>query len=72
MKLLKIDEFTLSLSIARYDKVFLELDLARPLSRDFWMKDGDTRVFESFSTNGYLLFAICAVWLAMGVLAVAA
>lgn len=44
-KLLKVDEFTLSLSRARYARVCLELDLARPLKRGFWLEDGIFKVF---------------------------
>lgn len=44
-KLLNIDEFTLSLSRAWYARVCLELNLARPQKRGFWVEDGNNKVF---------------------------
>lgn len=44
-KLHKIDDYTSNLSQTGFARVFLELDLACPLRRGFWLEDGNVRVF---------------------------
>ncbi|XP_039136996.1 uncharacterized protein LOC120274516 [Dioscorea cayenensis subsp. rotundata] len=44
-RLLKIDEFTLSMSRSRYARVCLEIDLSKPLKQGFWLGDDENRVF---------------------------
>lgn len=44
-KLLKVDELKSSSSQARFTRVCLELDLARPLKRGFWLRDEEVKVF---------------------------
>ncbi|XP_039141982.1 uncharacterized protein LOC120279183 [Dioscorea cayenensis subsp. rotundata] len=43
--LLKIDELTASLSRSKFARVCLEIDLAKPLNRGFWIGDESHRVF---------------------------
>lgn len=42
---LKVDELTMTLARAKYMRVCLEIDLAQPLTRSFWVKDGKTMIF---------------------------
>lgn len=56
---LKIDEFTLSLARAHYARLCVELDLSRPLKKDFWLEDNEYKVFvvilyKRFPTFCYL------------------
>ncbi|KAJ0961230.1 hypothetical protein J5N97_000776 [Dioscorea zingiberensis] len=44
-RLVKVDEYTASLSRTRYARACLEIDLAYPLKPGFWLEDGDKRVF---------------------------
>ena len=44
-RLLKINEQTLNLSLAKYVRVCVELDLSQPLRRGFWIGDEEHRVF---------------------------
>lgn len=44
-RLLKIDEFTSSLSRSKYARLCIEVDLAKPLKQGFWIGDEDHRVF---------------------------
>ncbi|KAJ0987953.1 hypothetical protein J5N97_006309 [Dioscorea zingiberensis] len=44
-KLVKVDEFTISLSRTKFARVCLEIDLAAPLKRGFWLEDGARRLF---------------------------
>lgn len=44
-QLLKIDEFTSSLSKSKYVLICIEIDLAKPLKQGFWIGDNEHRVF---------------------------
>ncbi|XP_039113739.1 uncharacterized protein LOC120249304 [Dioscorea cayenensis subsp. rotundata] len=44
-RLLKIDDFTLSLSRSKYARICVEIDLAKPLKQGFWIGDDEHRVF---------------------------
>lgn len=44
-RLLKIDEFTLSLSRSKYARICVEIDFAKPLKQDFWIGDAEYRDF---------------------------
>lgn len=44
-RLLKIDDFTLSLSRSKYAKICIEVDLAKLLKQGFWIGDKEHRVF---------------------------
>lgn len=43
--LLKVDEFTASLSRSKYARICVEVDLSKPLCRGFWIGDDFHRVF---------------------------
>lgn len=44
-KLLKVNEITITLAKAKYARVCLEINLAQPLKRGFWIEDGETMIF---------------------------
>ncbi|XP_039118817.1 uncharacterized protein LOC120254910 [Dioscorea cayenensis subsp. rotundata] len=43
--LLKVDDFTVSLSRSKYARVCVEIDLSKPLCRGFWVGDDMNKVF---------------------------
>lgn len=44
-RLLKIDEFTSSLSRSKYARLCVEIDITKPLKQGFWVGDEEHRVF---------------------------
>lgn len=44
-RLLKIDDYTSSLSRSEFTRIYVEIDLARPLKQGFWIGDDEHRVF---------------------------
>lgn len=44
-RLLKINEFTSSLSSSKYARICVEIDPAKPLKRGFWIGDDKHKVF---------------------------
>lgn len=66
-RLLKIDEFTFSLSRSKFARICMEINLAKPLKQGFWIGDDKHWVFVVvlYKKNS-LHSAISVEWSAMG------